>query len=217
MDVLPRIVRRIRGHGCERLIKRTANEFKISGASFGGGTVKVDVAEFSNKVKQFVRASQLAVIVDDTQYLLCTTAARMGKEDPLKANIIKIRVMMILALGQLRAIVSIPEKQITRELRKELKEWVTYTNRLTKASIKLTSDTKLRLRQRYPMFKVTGRMGYQGGPLYLPPFHPSLEQIAGLKEVMRYQGIQEEKLDKLLHVPTKGGVRLARGRIAAGK
>jgi len=73
MSLISKIARAIKGHSCERLIKQSKNEYNIQGAGFGIADFKIEIGNFSNKIKEFYQVTDTMVSLDNTQYLLCTT------------------------------------------------------------------------------------------------------------------------------------------------
>jgi hypothetical protein len=137
MGILSTIATTIKGRDCEMLIKRTQNEITISGANAGIGDLKIDIASFSNKLIEVVKASQLAVALDDWQYLLCKTLPSIQNDDQLKNQCQRIRLMLIVAFSQLRTILIGMQEQLSEELQQELLKWIKYMNDLNEQSIKL--------------------------------------------------------------------------------
>jgi len=194
--LLTAIAKWIRGHSCERLVKRTANEIQISGASFGAGSVKVDVGSLSNKVKELARSSELALALDDSQYLLCTTEAEL-RPGRLAEDVTRVRIMMILALTQLRALMASLDQQVSQDLKKELSEWIMYTNQLLAhaANLIMPADEVGGIGHKRSLELPMGRTRKAKIPaplLYIPK--PTMT----LSEIMRHQGIRKTELDKVL-------------------
>ena len=71
MNLLHAAVERIKGKRCEKLVKRIGNEVALS-AGVEVGVFKINVANFSNVIKELVQIPDTAVTLDDTQYLLCS-------------------------------------------------------------------------------------------------------------------------------------------------
>ena len=150
------------------LIKRTANEVVFSGASLGIEGFKIDTGSFSNKLIELVQATQVAVGIDNFQYLLCKETANMKDDDPLKNDYKRMRLQLILAFNQLQGILGTIREQPTEELKKELSEWVKYMNELNKQCITFL--------QPGPRFTAKGAKSKLG-------------------KVMKYQGIDDNQLD----------------------
>ncbi|MGA9150438.1 MAG: hypothetical protein WBZ36_07665 [Candidatus Nitrosopolaris sp.] len=62
------------------LVKRSANEFIFSGASLGIADIKIDTGSFSNKFIELVRATEVAIAIDNSQYLLCKEVSAMKRQ-----------------------------------------------------------------------------------------------------------------------------------------
>ena len=86
MLVLSKLASLIKRHGCKNIVKRYGSEFEVKGAELGFGEVKVGVKSFSNHIIEFVTATDLAVNMDNTQYLLCEEIAHMKEEGEGKEN-----------------------------------------------------------------------------------------------------------------------------------
>ncbi len=80
-------------------------------AGLGIGEFKIDLGSWSNKIKEFYKVSQVRVALINSQYLLCDQISRLNDNDELKEDCIRIRLTLIMAFGQLHAILgSITEK-----------------------------------------------------------------------------------------------------------
>lgn len=195
MDSFKSIVEWIRGTDCPRIVKRTVNEIEISGASVGAGSVKIDVGKFSNKVKELAKATELAVTLDESQYLLCTIAAEM-KDDPSmqspRQEIVRHRIAIILAFSHLRALMATIEHKVAGDLRNELKEWIRYMSDLQKHAINAIGNLP-------PQTGQTGDVTMRARVLSIPPKRITTaptKPTMTLGEIVRYLGIDEEVLDK---------------------
>lgn len=178
MESLKSIVGWIRAHRCERLVKYQAWKLQISGASVGAGPVKADVAKVSTRLEEIVPASMLATALDDSQYLLCTTAASMANSNPMKDDIQNARVAIILGITQLRVLVASLDRRTVKELRKELKRWIIYMNRLLKDVVR---PFVYRPHAGIPRYRIAS---IQRGR-------------KSLRQIMRYQGVKEQWLKEL--------------------
>ena len=171
MSILYNIAKKIKGNGCELLVKRTSTEITFSGASVGLQDIKIDTGSFSNKLIELVRASEVAVSIDNSQYLLCKEIHSMNEDDPLKTDYKKIRLQLMLAFNQLQGILGTLKEQPTDDLKKELTRWVKYMNDLHENAI----------------------LYIQPGPKLVPKGSKSK-----LKRVMKYQGIDEQEMQDAL-------------------
>jgi hypothetical protein len=102
MSTLYNIARKIKGHGCELLVKRIATEIIFSGVSVGLGDIKIESGSFSSKLIELVRASEIAVAIDNSQYMFCKEIHDMKEDDPLKTDCKKLRLQPVLAFNQLQ-------------------------------------------------------------------------------------------------------------------
>jgi hypothetical protein len=171
MGLLSDFARRLKGHNCEMLVKRTANEITISGPSIGIGDIKVDIGSFSNKVLELVKATEVAVALDNSQYLLCKEVSNMKDNDSLKGEYKKIRLQLIMAFNQLQGILGSIRGDGTKEQKKELADWIRYMNELHKQSISLVGPA--------PKFVSKGGK-------------------SKLRQIRKYQGIDENELQAAL-------------------
>ena len=71
MNVLTKIANNLKGRKCEMLIKRTGSEITLTGLGVDTGDIKLNIVNFSNRFIEFVKATEIAVALDDSQYLLC--------------------------------------------------------------------------------------------------------------------------------------------------
>jgi hypothetical protein len=62
------------------LIRRTENEITLSGANLGLADLKINLGSFIDKPIELVKASEVAIALDDSQYLLCKTLFNMSCE-----------------------------------------------------------------------------------------------------------------------------------------
>jgi hypothetical protein len=163
--------RRLKGNDCQMLVKRTANEITFSGASIGIADAKIDVGSLSNKLIELVQATEVAVAIDNSQYLLCKEVSTMKDDDPSKNDCKKIRLLLVVAFNQLQGILGSLREQPSDELKKELANWVKYMSELNKQSISYL----------------------QPGPKYTPKGGKSK-----LKRIKKYQKIDDTQLDEAI-------------------
>jgi hypothetical protein len=107
---------RIKGHDCERNVKKTAYEFRISGLGIEGGPIKINLGVFSNKIVELVKATDTAVSLDDTQYMVCKTVYST-KDEQLRSMCERIRLQVILSFNILRPLL----EQVKLDPNSELK------------------------------------------------------------------------------------------------
>jgi hypothetical protein len=169
MRILSEIARGIRGRECEMLVKKTQNEITISGVNIGMSDFKIDIANFSNKLIELVKATQVAIALDDSQYLLCKALSTIRDDDQLKNYCQRLRLMLLMAFSQLRAILGSLDERPSDDLKAELVNWIKYMNDLNIQSIKLLEP----------------------GPK-MPSKGPQIARI------MRYQGIDENQIQEAI-------------------
>ena len=170
MNILQQIVIRMRGRECEKLVKRTGTEIVLSGASMVEGGLNVNIGNFSNKIKELVNVPDIAVALDDSQYHICMAISGVKDNEQLKNRYIAIRLQLIMAFNQLRAILGSIKEEPTEDLRKQLVKWLRYMNDLHKHSISLLD----------PQASVSGKSGVT------------------IAEIRRYQGINESELQEAI-------------------
>jgi hypothetical protein len=140
MSLLRAAVEKIKGRRCEKLVKRIGNEVALS-AGLEVGVFKINVANFSNVIKELVQVPDTAVTLDDTQYLLCTAVSDMKEMPQLKEKCIAIRLQLIIGFNQLRAILASIQEEPTEELKMELAKWLRYMGDLNMHSLSLLDPT----------------------------------------------------------------------------
>lgn len=186
---LEAIAKKLRGHPCERSIKQTGNEIRISGASVGVSDYKMDIGKFSNKIKEFYKVTDVMVALDNSQYRLCTSVFTMGLTDRQKELVNGIRLQIGLGFDQLLAILGSIEQKSSKELEKKLEEWIEYMGELSKRSIEsLNPPTPVAPKME---FKKLGRIteSYKTEKEPLDSF---------LAKTMAYQGISKDEIAKAL-------------------
>ena len=137
MNILQQIAERIKGHECDKIIKRMGNEIVLSGVSIIQGDFKMNLGNYSNKIKELVKVPEVAVVLDDMQYHLCRSISEIKSNEEFREKCISIRLQHILAINQLRVILSSIRQEPTEDLKKELIKWLRYMNELNKHSITL--------------------------------------------------------------------------------
>jgi hypothetical protein len=136
MNFLRNAVEKIRGRGCEKLVRRTGSEITLSTSVEAGG-FRMNMGNFSNVIKELVNVPDTAVALDDTQYHLCIAMSDMKDIPQLKEKCMAIRLQLIVAFNQLRAILSSIQEEPTEELKRELAKWLRYMNDLHRHSISI--------------------------------------------------------------------------------
>ena len=184
------IAEKLRGHPCERIVKQTGNEIKLSGASVGIGDYKMDIAKFSNKIKEFYKITSVMVALDNSQYRLCTSIFKMNLEDELKDTVNRIRLQIMLAFDQLQSILGSIEQKPTDGLLKELEEWIDYMGELSKRSIDALSPPTPSTKQNIGLKKFTKSLSTES---YVET-PESLKQF--LDKTMNFQKINKDELDE---------------------
>lgn len=159
-------VKWLKGSGCEKLVDRTKNEIKISAAGENVFSFK-----FSNKVKQLVESTRVAVALDDQQYLICT-AIKDEEDKKLVGDLKRIRIMSVMGLTQLRTLLSSVEEVPSDDVKKELTKWIRYMNKLNKESMEALKP----------------------GPKLIPKG----KSKQTLDEIRKYQGLDKDELDNAI-------------------
>ncbi len=163
------IARRIKGGGCKRLVKQIGNEIEVTGASFGIDDFKIDVGNFSNKIRQFYKITQTTVALDNSQFLLCDAISGLKDKPQLQEDCIRMRLQLIYAFSQLQAILGSMSQAPVKELEKELTRWVGKMSKLNEDSIEALKP----------------------GPRLIPK-----GKKKEIESIMRYQGTDEEEMNE---------------------
>ena len=160
---------KLRGHDCEKMVKRVGNEISLTLPTVDTDVAKINVGLFSNKIVELVRASTIAANLDNAQYLVCKTKSSTTDPD-LKLNCEKIYLQIVLSLTQLESIFESIKIDPSPEMRTELTEWIKYCGSLNRHAIEAV------------------RPGISGkGPGYFE-----------IKDIMKYQKITTEEMDEAL-------------------
>lgn len=128
---LKRIASKLKGHDCEKMVKRTGNEISLTLPTIDIGTTKINMELFSNKIVELVKASTTATALDTAQYGICNEKRRT--DDPeSKKDYGKIYLQIVLAFTQLESIFEAIKIDPSPETRNELSEWIKYSSSLIK-------------------------------------------------------------------------------------
>lgn len=138
MNILKTIAVKLKGHDCEKMVKRIGNEISLTLPTVDVGAAKINMGLFSNKIIELVRASTIATALDNSQYLICKTKNSTDDAD-LKINCEKIYLQIVLALTQLESIFESIKIDPSPEMRKELADWIKYCSSLNKHAIEAVS------------------------------------------------------------------------------
>ena len=136
MKILEKIGNGIRKNSCEKLYNYTKNEITISGSNFGIGDHKITLGEISNKVKKFYEMDNIAVAMDNAQYLLCKTISTLEKDNPLRDDCIRIRLQIILGFNMLQAMVNFDYKN-SDKFEMKLIDWIDNMRTLNLSAIEI--------------------------------------------------------------------------------
>jgi hypothetical protein len=150
---------------CERLVKTSRNEFSLSGATLVAGGLQINFGNFSYRVKKLVDVSRLAIELDETQYLLCTSTNNIEMDKRLRDRCIAIRLQLIIAFNHLRSILSSIDEVPNEQLELQLSKWLEFMAQLHIHSISL-----------------------------LNPDLVAMGPAISLPKIMEYQGIEEKEL-----------------------
>ena len=137
MGVLKSIAIKIKGHDCEKMVKRIGNEISLTLPTIDTGLAKLNIGLFSNKIMELVRASPIAVALDESQYLICKILPNSKDPDLIKCE--KIYLQIILALTQLGSIYERIKLNPDPKVRRELSNWIEYCQSLNNHAINVTS------------------------------------------------------------------------------
>lgn len=169
MNILKDIASSIKGHDCEKMVKRIGNEISLTLPTVDIGLAKINMGLFSNKIVELVRASNIAAALDNSQYLVCKAKSSTEDKD-LKLNCEKIYLQIVLALTQLESIFETIKVDSSPEIRKELVDWIKYCGSLNKHAIEAVS----------PGTSGKGPEDYE------------------INDIMKYQKITEDEMEEAL-------------------
>ena len=169
MGILKSIASKLKGHGCEKMVKRIGNEVSLKLPNIDAGVANINMGLFSNKIVELSRASNIANALDNSQYLICKMKADTDDHD-LKINCEKIYLQIVLALTQLESIFETIKIDPSPEVRKELSHWIKYCSSLNKHAIDAVS----------PGASTKGVGDY------------------GIEEIMKYQNITPKDMEEAL-------------------
>ena len=167
--MLKQIASKLRGHNCEKMVKRIGNEISLTLPTVDVGVAKINMGLFSNKIVELVRASNTAASLDNAQYLICRTKSSTNNSD-LQVNCEKIYLQIVLALTQLESIFETIKIDPSPEIRKELSDWIKYCGSLNKHAIEAVSP---------------GTSGKGPGDYKI-------------EDIMKYQKITDDEMDEAL-------------------
>ncbi|MBV9175782.1 MAG: hypothetical protein JO327_06935 [Nitrososphaeraceae archaeon] len=102
----------------------------------------MNVGTFSNKIREIVKVPEVAVVLDDSQYLLRTAISDMSSYNQLKDKCIAIRLQLIMAFNQLRGLLYSIQQEPSDDTKKEFSKWLRYMSSLHKQSIVLQICSK---------------------------------------------------------------------------
>jgi hypothetical protein len=178
MSILTGIAKALKGHECQMLIKRTGSEITLTGLGADIGELKLNIGSFSNRLIELVKATEVAIALDDSQYLLCIESSNMKNNEQIKQDCQRIRLMLIMAFNQLRAILgsmqsitSSNDNDGNDDLKQQLIKWIEYMSELHKQSISL-----------------------------LEPGPKLLSKGPKISQIMKYQGISEDQLQEAINM-----------------
>jgi hypothetical protein len=169
LSILKNIAIKLKGHDCDRMVKRIGNEISLTLPTLEGGIAKINIGLFSNRIVELVKASNIAVVLDNSQYLICKVKTNTNDPD-LKLNCEKIYLQIIFSLTQLESLFETIKVDPNPEMRKELIEWIKYSGSLTQQAIEAIS----------PGTSGKGPEDYE------------------IKDIMRYQNITEDEMKETL-------------------
>jgi hypothetical protein len=176
MSFLSRLAGLLKRRGCKSIVRKYGSEYEVNAPDLELGEIKVKAGTYSNHIKQFVKASDLAVNLDNTQILLCEEIMQMKDDEDkeFKDELKKVRLQIILGISKLQTILDTKKAAANTNLDKELKAWLKNIGDLYDYAISLIGPKR--------------RKGIGKGK--------SAMKIA---EIMRYQGIDERQLQKAIN------------------
>jgi hypothetical protein len=138
LGILKGIASKLKGHGCENMVKRVGNEISLTLPNIEVSEMKINMGLFSNRIVELTSASRIATALDTSQYLVCRL--KSSTDDPnLKTNCEKIYLQIVLALTQLESIFETMKIDPSPEIREELSKWIKYCSSLNKCAIEVVN------------------------------------------------------------------------------
>jgi hypothetical protein len=187
VSFIKRVASKLSRHRCKNIVKRYGTEFDIKAPDIEIGETKVNAGSYSSHFKEFVRASDLAVNLDNTQLLLCEELTQMkDADDELKDEIRRIRLQIILGISQLQNILD-TRKAAKLDLGKELKAWIKNLGDLYNYAIMFLGPKP--------------KKGIGKG-----------KSAMKLARIMKYQGIDEKQLQQAINEMKSGSARVGVAR-----
>jgi hypothetical protein len=107
---------------CERLVQYTGQEIVVNGASAGLSNFKVETGRLSNRIKVINQVPDIMKALDNNQYLLCQQISQLAEDNPLRDQLIRIRVLNIQQLTHLEALICSPRSDT--EMNIEIIKWI---------------------------------------------------------------------------------------------
>jgi hypothetical protein len=187
MSLLKNIAQSFKRTKCEHLIRYTGQEITFEGLGIQIPNAKVNLASFSNRIKELSAVPHIVKTLDANQYLLCKQAADAACPDEIRNFCIKIRLVTIMALTQLEALLCIPKPD--EHLRKEIVKWVKHMNQLMSTTMDILMTSQLSS-ERIITPSATDKYA-------LPNFE---KQSATINELMKYQGIAEIEMEEAMDI-----------------
>jgi len=194
------IAKKLKGNCCERLVKYTGQELTITGANIGLGNFKIDVGNFSNKIKEINTVPPIMMAMDNNQYLLCRQASELDANSSLKELCLRIRLMHIMSFTQLQALLSIPTP--SEELSGQILEWTRQMTKLTMQSIDLLGQQPAKDRKEKKAAVEYERDVQSDEIQNIMHKKTTLKAVVKpeLTKIMTYQGINEAQMQDALKI-----------------
>jgi hypothetical protein len=169
LSLLKVIASKLKGHDCEKMVKRVGNEISLTLPTIDIGAAKINMGLFSNKIVELVRASTTATALDTAQYEIRKGRSRTDDLES-KKDYGKIYLQIVLAFTQLESIFEAIKIDPGPETRKELSDWIKYSGSLIKHAIEAVKP---------------GTSGKGPGDLEI-------------EDIMKYQKITEDDMNEAL-------------------
>lgn len=175
MSFLSKLGGLVNRRGCKNIARKYGSEFDITAPELEFTGIKVKAGTYSNYIKEFVKASDLAVNLDNTQLLLCEELMQMKDDEDkeLKDELKRIRLQIILGISNLQTMLD-TQKAANLDLDKELKKWIKNLGELYDYAISLIGPKR--------------KKGIGKGKTAMK-----------LARIMKYQGIDERQMQEAIN------------------
>jgi hypothetical protein len=175
MSFLSKLAGLVKRRGCKNITRKYGSEFEVIAPELEFGGINVKAGTYANHIKEFVKASDLAVNLDNTQLLLCEELMQMKDEEDkeLRDELKRIRLQIILGISSLQTMLD-TQRAANLDLDKELKKWIKNLGEVYDYAISLIGPKR--------------KKGIGKGKTAMK-----------LARIMKYQGIDERQMQEAIN------------------